>query len=124
MSFVQAIVIRVLEERMSLILATVRSVAIPIRVRFCGGCVDGLQWERRRTNAYTMQLPVKQGDGSLPLLFSDLDNNFALGHMVNHPHADAVPNVMDWAVEFDVHLLASRGISRKYVSTILLQCAV
>ena len=65
-----------------------------------GGKVDGLAWETRH-----------EDDGPL----HGLEHPLALGHMANHPPAEAHPNVLAWGHDFDLRLLAGLGVRREAV---------
>eukprot|EP00037_Helgoeca_nana_P001239 m.25852 g.25852 ORF g.25852 m.25852 type:complete len:459 (+) comp11595_c0_seq1:303-1679(+) len=43
------------------------------------------------------------------------ENEYALGHLMNHPNATDAPNVIDWTVLLDVDQLVEAGVSRARV---------
>ena len=44
-----------------------------------------------------------------------LANEYAVGHMINHPSEGQEPNVMDWALRFDLDDLEAAGVPRHRV---------
>eukprot|EP00039_Didymoeca_costata_P005533 m.82299 g.82299 ORF g.82299 m.82299 type:complete len:182 (+) comp12862_c0_seq2:420-965(+) len=67
-------------------------------LRYDGARIDGTEWEKRKED-------TESG-------LSNLDNCYALGHMVNHPRREDFPNIMAFPIEFNPTELKAMGLDR------------
>jgi len=85
-----------------------------------GALIDGQRWVDRKielsessNGANIMELDISNTNNNSNIEFSNLDNSYAKGHMINHPTSQCAPNVMSWAIDFDVlELQSNHNVNR------------